>query len=612
MSWNGKKALRAAVGAALSATLALGGAMPSVALAADPGDRTGTGTLTITAAEGNNVTKYKAVKIFDADVYQEGGKWVASDLGWATKNGTVNTGVQNAVRLAIRSADSAYTVNDAQDAADFLIANITGTNNTTMVPAGSFANTLANTIATAMAVDNTVTADAEITPGTATTLTEGYYLIIVDPSVLNTGASATSPILLMMGDGQSIAMAEKVTVPTVEKSVGEDATTAAQKTVRYADAQIGQELPFTLTGTVAGNIDSYTNYRYVFTDTLSKGLDLKVSGGENTSAFDQKDITVKVATSVTDNTHTPATTTTTTYTLTEGFSAVYGQNTQDITKHDLVVTFADLKGTAVKGKINNSGDAVDVPINSTSVVTVEYRASLNKDAVLGTTVGNPNEVSIEYSNVPNQDFTGKTTTTDAKVYTYGLRLLKRDKDHEVDGIDGNSVPLEGAKFTIQAKTTDEGTNNGKYLLSTAADAGKFGTKTTQPTASDTDYLFTTAADGSFSVNGLDAGTYTIHEVTPPAGYDGIVGDIELTITANKHETTLLPGSVTTTVQGGEEGTGASYNSETGVVTLTATNKKQEELPLTGLPGITMVYVVGGAILAVSLVVIVRRRINEKE
>ena len=61
-----------------------------------------------------------------------------------------------------------------------------------------------------------------------------------------------------------------------------------------------------------------------------------------------------------------------------------------------------------------------------------------------------------------------------------------------------------------------------------------------------------------------------------------------------------------------KGTRASYNDATGTVTVTATNKKQEELPLTGLPGITLVYVAGGAILAVSLVVIIRRRMTEKE
>ena len=615
---------RAAAAAGLSLALALGGVAPSAGLAA-AGDLTGTGTLTLSASTGDTVTSYKAIKIFKANVFKEGTganeQWVASDLDWES------SAVKAAVIQAIRAQNSTWMqgVDDAniraQDAADFLIANITNTDSTTMVPSDSFANTLAREIGYAVAdTSNALQADYTIKPGVPTTMEEGYYLIIVDPAeVSSDNATGTSPILLMMGEDQNITMQEKASIPTVSKTVQEDASTVTTPTL-YADAQVSQELPYTLTGTVAGNIESYTNYKYIFHDTLCAGLTFKQDGGTNTSAVDNGDVTVKVKTTTTDSSTTQPTSTTTTYILATGYTVGYenvmegGVNTN---KHTLTVTFADLKSTAVTG-VPEGADAgtaaAAVPINATSEVTVEYKAKLNERALLGTETGNENTVTLEYSNMPNFDNTGTTTSTDAKVYTYGLKMKKVDKDHALDGVADNDVYLTGAKFTIQATNTDEGTtNNGKYLKTD----GTFG-KSTQPAATETDYVFTTdGTDGSFTVKGLDAGTYTIHEVAPPTGYKALTSDLVLTVTVSKHAETNLPGEVTTSVSGGEGdqnqtgGTSATYDRATGTITLTATNQKEEKLPLTGLSGITLVYVAGGAILAVSLVAIVRRRMKDQ-
>lgn len=629
MSWDKGNVARAAIGAMLSAALALGGVMPSVALADGEGG-TGTGTLVINRSEDNTVEKYKAIKIFSADVGQDGGKWVATSLRWA------NSDTETVVKAAIGaycSANSlgAYTGTTAQDAADFMVRYIQGTDNTTIVGPNDFANTLANYLATALiehkvlgteiAVNDVTATDITPTAFGATsvvsnTLTEGYYIVIADPNALTTNGAATSPILLMMGQGQNLSINEKVTIPTVQKSVVEDS--APTTTTSNADAQVGQELPFTLRGTVSGNIANFTKYYYAFTDTLPKGMDLKVSGGSNTSAIDNGDVVVKV-----DNTNSK-TNAKAVYTLTGGYTIGYVANTTDSTIHYLTVEFDDLK--TVTGTTGTSQESVTVPIDSASVVTVEYVASLNADATLGTTAGNTNSVTITYNTAPNREERGTTTPDTSTVYSYALRLVKVDKDHELDNNANTNTPLQGAVFTIQATTTDEGsTNNGKFLKTD----GTFGA-TSLPASTNTDYssyLFTTGTDGSFTAKGLDAGTYTIHEVTPPQNYKRIAADLVLTLTVGKDSTTLQPQSVSVTLSGGEadgvdttsptdgildKGTRASYDASTGTVVLTATNQKEEELPLTGLPGITFVYVAGGAILAVSLVVIVRRRLSQND
>ena len=614
-----------AMSVALGLTLAVGGMAPGVARASTDNNGTGTGTLTISKSDGNTVTGYKAIKIFKGNVENEGTadnpKWVMIGLDWA------NDDVKAAVESAIRQEDSSYAGTTAEDAANFLVARIPSNSYETIVSSDSFANKLTKTVAEALDdANNALTADYSITPGTATQVVEGYYLVLADFTTLPTGASATSPILLMMGDGQTLAISEKVTVPTVTKTVAEDSKPNLTN-LRYADAQVGQEIPFTLTGTVAGNINTFPTYKYVFTDTLSAGLDLKVSGGTDTNGFDKGDIVVKV-------TNTDSTTNAKmTYTLSSGFDATYEQDAKDPTKHVLKVTFANLK--AAVGTAEGESTATNpVPIDSSSVVTVEYIASLNANAVTGTQPaspnelgGNPNEVILTYTTIPNETFEGNTTSAKATVYEYALKLMKVDKNNELDGNPDTNQPLTGAQFTIQATATDEGSANaGKYLKND----GTFGA-TTLPATTAPDYqsyLFTTAgADGSFTVKGLDGGTYTINEVVAPTDYKALTTPLVLTLDVSREGATQLPQGVTTSLSGGEndgvdttepkdgtldKGTRASFNSSTGTVTVVATNQKEEQLPITGLPGITMVYVVGGVILVTSLAVIVRRRVHEKE
>ena len=604
---------RAAMGVMLCAMLAMCGILPSVAYGA-VGD--GKGTVTITRSDGNNVTGYKAIKIFTADVENKGTdaspQCVATELSWASD------AVRDAVCASIKSQDTNFTSTDPQAAADYLAAHITGSNYTTIVPSGSFAIQLANDLTQAMANTENVVTGITIPYDTATQLDEGYYLIINDAvEVSAPGSSATSPIFMLLAEDQSLSINEKVSVPTLTKTVVEDS--APSTITSHADAQVGQDLQFTLTGTMAQNVANYENYKYIFTDTLPKGMDVVTAGGSvaTSATIATSDVEVKV-----DNTKTGGTKTV--YTVTEGFTVPYAPKADPNPNGEKVLTisFANLK--AAQGTAASETTPATIPIDKESVVTVTYNARLNQDAVVGLD-GNTNSATLTYYTIPGLLSEGTSKAATATVYDFALKIAKVDKAEELDNSAATNTPLAGAKFTIQATTTDEGTN-GRYLKND----GTFGA-TTLPDKTDTsyeDYVFTTAGtDGSVTVKGLDAGSsgsiYTITEVEAPSGYEIMKAPLVLTLKASKDTSTLLPTSVQTTLTGGNidgvlssdgttysKGTRAAYDA--GTVTVTATNAKQEKLPLTGLPGITMVYVVGGTILVASLAVIIRRRVTQTD
>lgn len=74
-------------------------------------------------------------------------------------------------------------------------------------------------------------------------------------------------------------------------------------------------------------------------------------------------------------------------------------------------------------------------------ITVEYSATLNKDAEVGST-GNQNDAKIEYSNDPASNGTG--TTKEDKTYTYTFNF----DIEKVNAVDHNDK-LKGAQFELQ-------------------------------------------------------------------------------------------------------------------------------------------------------------------
>lgn len=544
-----KNIARLAVTAGLTAALSFGGVMAPVTMAfAAEGDD----TITITQNENNGATKFKAYQIFKADVVDKDGQKVASNVDWASDQ------ARDAVRGVLTSENAPGITNSstAQEVADYLSEAIMDTTPTTVVKKDDLLNKIA------LAVEKDVPATGVVfdagTPFTATS--KGYYLFLTDTSSIGTKddyadkkQTGTSPIFLVVG-GKAVAVVEKTDIPTVEKKIKDDKSVSnwADK----GDSQMGQPVNYQLTGTVAKNVDTFKTYYYQFHDELSAGL-----------TADKTSVEVKV-----DGTKIAS----------DKYIVDYDQaNGNNL----LTVTFNDLKSSGVTIKPN-------------SKVVVTYTAKLDPDKAENVVVGgegNDNDVKLIYSNNPGHDSKGESVPDTVRDYTYALKLVKEDS---VD----TDQKLKGVKFTIQATAPDEDVAQG----TTAQYVQKNGS------LGDSKYEFTTNDQGEISVKGLDAGTYTVHEVEGSNPGYNTLDDFTFTITAAgldkaEGDNTL---SVTTGKNGSNLVDTPSING--GTVTLTVRNKKGSGLPLTGLNGVTFTWIAGGAVLCIGVAHLIRSRKQAEE
>lgn len=279
-----KNIARLAVTAGLTATLSFGGVMAPVTMAfAAEGD----GSITISQAEKNDGTTFKAYQIFKATVTdtENGGK-TAQNITWASD--TVSTKVIDAIRKdwkgygGLEVKDQLSDKPTAQEVADFLMAHAGSTTAGSTSTDGTRIATNNVLYAVANAVKSEKPAATNIPTGNSWTPDlangNGYYLFVtsdLDSTKPNTG---TSPIFAVVG-GSAVTVHEKTSIPTVEKKILDDSKvkggdiTGEIDWVDAADSQIGQEVNYRLTGTIADNYDSYDTYSYKFKDQLTDGLD---------------------------------------------------------------------------------------------------------------------------------------------------------------------------------------------------------------------------------------------------------------------------------------------------------------------------------------------------
>lgn len=575
-----KNIARLAVTAGLTAALSFGGAMTPVTMAfAAESAATANGSVTIKNASGNE-TNFKGYKIFDADVAKdESGQKLVSNITWA------NDKVETAVTEEIKKIDSNASITTAQDAADWIKTHVTGTDETTSVESGSAAYKIAAVVA-AVTDLNDPSDYAATSNGVANNLSHGYWLFVTDTSAVAGIKTATAPIFTVVGD-EKVEITEKTSIPMVEKKILDDSKVkgdnVADETewVDAADSQVGQEVNYKLTGTIADNYASYDSYSYKFTDTLTKGLSY-VEGQTKVYAVNKDSSNKDQYTDISNNftvksTGNPDGTTTLTVEANAG----------DNNKH-----LKEISG-----------------VDASTKIVVFYKAKLNAHAAIAgpNTMlnGNPNTVTLEYSNNPMVAGTGTSTPDTVVDYTYGLRINKVDL--------GTEKALKDAKFTITTKG-DEGSESLKYVMNDG-------------TLSDSMVELSTDADGVIELTGLDAGTYTVTETSAPSGYttvDHFTFKIDPTMNANDPGAGLtgLTGTLDSNNQGdkviagltdknaGDNKLTAKPNSDQGddgVFNITVGDTKQIGLPLTGLNGVTFTWIAGGAVLCIGVAHLIRSR-----
>lgn len=379
-------------------------------------------------------------------------------------------------------------------------------------------------LATAVKTVNTQTNGAYVVDG----LDAGYYF--VKSTVVPQMGTDSAYILLVSGNTTTAVKNGTVThqKKVKDKNDTDNTITGWQDS---ADWDIGDTVPFQLTGTLPADYANFDTFYFAFHDVMSAGLTLdatsfavKVDG----VAVDSTKYNVKLAT---DNATTDGCT--------------------------FEIEFTDLK-TAVPAAVANS------------IVTVEFNATLNSNAVLGST-GNPNESKLVFSNdAKNEESKGTSPVDKVIVFTYKVVINKVDQD-------GKALP--GATFKLEKKV------NGSWTELTLVSA-KEGTE--------------------FSFTGLDDGDYKLTEITTPAGYNGI-DPIEFTVTA-AHDTESDDPKLTAL-------TGNSFTGDvtTGTLTTSVENRSGATLPSTGGIGTTLFYLFGSIMAAGSaLILVVRRRAEAEE
>ena len=540
-----KNIARLAVTAGLTAALSFGGVMAPVTMAFAEVDN----TITISQADKNGTTKFKAYQIFTAKVVDQNESKVASDIDWA------NTGTKKAV-IGVLKQVAAPTITDsstAEDVANYLAQNVKDTTDDTRVNNSD----LLYKIADAVAKGSTQTGESFDAGTTFTAPSNGYYLFVTDALDASKPNTGTSPIFALVG-GKSVTVTEKTSIPTVTKKVKDNKSNSnwADK----ADSQMGQNVNYQLTGTVADNVASFSTYKYEFYDELSAGLTAEQSS-------------IKVYAGTDRNT---------------AKEIAAGNNyTADVTadettgKSTLTVKFTDLK-TAV------------VDLSAQTKIYVEYTAKLDPkkdDNVVVGGNGNENTVKLVYSNNPMAEGTGTSVSDTVRDYTYALKLIKEDSAKE-------TIKLEGVGFSIQATDPDDSNSKDLYVQ----EDGSLGSD---------EHEFKTDKNGEINVKGLDAGTYTVKETHALDDYNTLPkftftisasdlnqdeGNNTLTVSATKGKSDLVLGPVV----------------NDGTVTLTVKNKKGTGLPLTGLNGVTFTWIAGGAVLCIGVAHLIRSRKQAEE
>jgi Gram positive anchor. len=349
-------------------------------------DATTPHTITVTNPDANDTHTYSAYQVFAGNY---------DDVSGALSNVSWGSGVNGLALLqALRDEIPAFA--DCETAAQVVKVLVDFADNSEELR--EFAAVVDRFITTPA---DTADADAE-NPAVLNVTGDGYYYVKDESTNL---AQDTYSDYILLVEGDVTVEAKDTTGVTSEKKVKDinDSTLEGSDWQDSADYDIGDPVPFKISGTVSEDYDKYNTYKLIFHDVESEGLTFDHITGVYVDGVE----------------------------ITEGYTLV--TNPTDGCTFEVV--FEDLKTieSVVAG----------------SVISVEYESILNENAVIGEP-GNPNVMYMEYSNNPT-DETSTGTTPEDKVVVFTYEVV-------VEKVDENGNPLSGAEFTLEKwiPDTEEG------------------------------------------------------------------------------------------------------------------------------------------------------------
>lgn len=526
---------------------------------------------------------YEAYQIFagtvsddETDGETDGGPMLG-DITWGS-------GVDGGALLAALKAADEEKYDACTTAAD--VAKALGAEGATAADAAAFADIAAQHLTATVA--GTATAPNDDGNYIIQGLPAGYYLVKdQDGSLEGDADTATDYIVQVLGN---VTMDPKDSdIPTVLKKVYDEEFAVNDEEGTYgtgyndvADWDIGDRVPFKLIAAVPQNIDSYEEYTFIFHDTLSAGLTL-----------DPESLHVYV-----------------TETTNANINEFLPQNEDlyDVSDVDVdgsfTVTIPNIKAL----------DSHDHPAN---YIIVAYDAFLNENAEIGLD-GNPNSVSLEFSNDPNGDGLGRTAEDTVIVFTYELDGTKVDGKTQAALQNAKFVLLNGAK--TEAAMVVDGKVKEWVKVATEAAADDVQMPETyegwlELNQQHNGLILTSAEGGTFKIAGLDDGTYFLREIQAPNGYNLLENDVKLVITADTANGQAWNSGIaadaftalTIAVNDGEPQNGVR---DTGIVNVTVENNGGATLPETGGMGTTLFYIIGGLlVVGAGILLVVRIRMK---
>ena len=343
-----------------------------------------------------------------------------------------------------------------------------------------------------------------------TDVADGYYLV-------NTRLGALCSLNNVTGNNALVS--EKNSVPSVEKKVKNGSV--------YDDsnsAKIGDTVDYQTTITITGNVKNV-----VLHDKMEKGL-----------TFDNNSVKVRV-----DN--------------------------GDVAVSNYTLTTSNLSDGCTF-EIEFKDDYIaNLPAGTQIIVT--YSASLNENAVIGTT-GNKNDTWLKYGN-------GGSVTDETKTCSYSFDLVKTDNSNKL---------LAGAQFELYTNKncTD------KVALVRDGNDYRVASATEKETTNFTSAVIVSNDISKITVNGLKGETsYWLKEIKAPEGYNELEEPYKFIMGADNMSATL---------NGTQWGDGGVH----------VINNAGAVLPSTGGMGTTVFYVVGGGLMAVAVVLLVTKKRMENK